>query len=94
MSIHGKALLLNFCSPSLEVSKDCHAIYGSELDGLAADVVPDAALASDADLKAYLTQQLGRTVPAIEPMTEDKLDKVIERHAGGHEILQEAAEAQ
>lgn len=82
MSIHGKALLLNFCSPSLEVypkdSKDCHAIYGSGLDGLAADVVPDAALASDADLKAYLTQQLGRTVPAIEPMTEDKLDKVIE----------------
>ena len=51
--IHGKALLLNFCSPSLEVypkdSKDCHAIYGSGLDGLAADVVPDAALASDAD---------------------------------------------
>ena len=80
MSIYGKALLLNFCSPSMEVypkdSKDCQAIYGPELR--AANAVPLDALVSDVNLHAYLTQQLRRT--GKEPIEVIDLDEARIRH--------------
>ena len=58
--IYGKALLLNFCSPSVEMYPkdipDCKKIY--IMEAVDANIVPEAALASDDALKDYLVGQL------------------------------------
>ena len=81
MHIHGKALLLNFCSPSIEVypkdKVDCKKIY--DLDSVNADHVPDAALASDDALQAYLGGQLQRMQTG--PLRVSQFDYALIRRA-------------
>ena len=68
--IHGKALLLNFCSPSVEVypkdKADCNKIY--DMAAVDANIVPEAALASDVTLKAYLDGQLQHMLGQVRPL--------------------------
>ncbi len=70
MRIHGKALLLNFCSPSVEVypkdKADCHQIY--DMAAVDANVVPEAALANEVTLKAYLDGQLQHMLGHLKPL--------------------------
>ena len=68
--LHGKALLLNFCSPSVEVYPkdipDCRKIY--DMEAVDKNIVPEEALANDVTLKAYLDGQLQHMLGPSRPL--------------------------
>ena len=82
--LHGKALLLNFCSPSVELypkdNKDCHDIY--DMRSVDDDHISAAALANDALFEAELLKHGARMAP--KPLKQPKLDYTLIRSAMVH----------
>ena len=85
MQCQGKALLLNFCTPSLEVypkdAKHCALVY--DMDAVTSTVVPEE---SEAALLAFLSEHVRRASPLV-PNTQMDVAQIFSAMHGYRQAL-------